>query len=1166
VAIQYVGGTTGTGTGASYSVSLNGALTGGLASSPAAGDLIVVYAGHGNTASSAPTCSGNTSGAYVAAHTAIHSNDTWDTEFCTFYQFAGATPDTTLTIGRTNTTTYGGATVVLVFRDVSSVTATSTSGFNGGAVNPPSVTPTVAGSWVVAGGTGMLSATDTAGMTAISNLTAVRSAYGDGSTSDASTIAGYYSGWTSGAFDPAAATGGNLANTSSSWAASTLVLAPLNPSISTVTENFQGTRDTNKWYTDEPTGSTVTFTGGELVLTPAQTNGFGAILYSGAPGGFFDLDATGAYVKLTQRLTTANKAVGGYVEYDIFDNNDTTTYVGFQVSTAGVLKAITYKANVQTQSVTISSTWDTDNTPWLKITLSGGTVTWWTAPDSGSGTPGTWTSRNTNSTLPAQFHLAKLWYQTWNDDWTTTGALVGAAKFDGVNTAANSVGGGAVAGDLTAAESGADTHVSTGTVLVSGSLAPTEASTPDTFASTGAVKVTGALAATEDSAADTLAATGAVKVAGAQAVSETGSDTAAATGAVAVSGAFATAESGADTSQITGAVAVAGSLATTEAGDDTFAAGGGSPIAGSLGATEADTDTFGATGTAWYEGAMAASEPVGQDAFVSTGTLPIAGALVVTEPASDSLATTGTVAIAGSLAPTETGSDSLSSTAAVAVAGSLGVSETGDDAWATTGAVAVAGVLSGTETSPDTISAPGTVAVQGSTALVEAATDTATISGAVAVAGSSDLVETADAFAASGGPATAAAMNALESGADVYDALLDQSGNPVTDQNGNPIHSAVTGNVLVSGTLSPTEDADTFGAAGSLSRAGSVAIVESTSDTFTGAATVLVWGNLTTSESQQDSFAATGVLASQGSMTAAETGGDSLSAPGKVAIAGAAAATEASTKDSFSCTGIVFIAGAASAFEAADTFAATGRVPAVGSLSAGEAAISDSFGSTGSVWFEGAMAAAEAATLDSFEAFGVRELLSSLQAVETDSDSFAAAGVVPIRGAFSASEAADTFFCTGNFPSEGAMGAVESAGIDTVQISGRVAVRGAAAATEASDSDIFETTGGKVFMTGVMTATEQRDSFAADGSVWTEGFVTITEATRDSAQFTGSVLVLGASEALEQAIPDTFAGKGGPIVTGSLDCREEGADLFGLSEGYVTKSSVTPGFFFGSPF
>lgn len=114
MAWQYVGGTSETGTSNGYSVSLNGTLTGGIASSPSPGDIVVVCSGFGNTASSAPAVSGNVSGAYTSLFTPIHQNDTWDTEFGCFYKLMGGSVDTSLTITRTTNTAYGGGTAVQV--------------------------------------------------------------------------------------------------------------------------------------------------------------------------------------------------------------------------------------------------------------------------------------------------------------------------------------------------------------------------------------------------------------------------------------------------------------------------------------------------------------------------------------------------------------------------------------------------------------------------------------------------------------------------------------------------------------------------------------------------------------------------------------------------------------------------------------------------------------------------------------------------------------------------------------------------------------------------------------------------------------------------------------------------------------------------------------------
>jgi hypothetical protein len=231
MALVYVGGTTGGGTGASYNVSINGTLTGGSNSSPSQGDIVIVAAGHGATASSAPTCSGNTMGAYTGVHAALYSNDTWDTNYRTFYMIQGATPDTTLTIGRTNNTTFGGATAVHVWRNVDQstpidITPTTNSAANQSASrpNPPvSNTPTMAGAIIIAGGTGMQTTAGSA-FTIPANMTNGQSAFFDGSTSDAGTFIAS-AVWTSGTFDPNAVTGGTT-STSGSNASATFALRP----------------------------------------------------------------------------------------------------------------------------------------------------------------------------------------------------------------------------------------------------------------------------------------------------------------------------------------------------------------------------------------------------------------------------------------------------------------------------------------------------------------------------------------------------------------------------------------------------------------------------------------------------------------------------------------------------------------------------------------------------------------------------------------------------------------------------------------------------------------------------------------------------------------------------------------------------------------------------
>jgi hypothetical protein len=230
MALSYVGGTSGTGTSTGYTVSLSGTLTGGSGSSPAAGDIVVVFSGFGNTASSAPAVSGNNSGAYQAATAAQHVNDTWDTEFRSFYQVMGATPDTSLTITRVTNAAYGGGTTVHVWRGADTISpfigaATPASGGNGAALNPPAYNPSVTGAIIIAGGAGTFAAADTAGYTGISGMSNTVTAYGNGSTADIGVIMASFA-YAGSSYDPATATGGTQNNASSSWAGVTLALRP----------------------------------------------------------------------------------------------------------------------------------------------------------------------------------------------------------------------------------------------------------------------------------------------------------------------------------------------------------------------------------------------------------------------------------------------------------------------------------------------------------------------------------------------------------------------------------------------------------------------------------------------------------------------------------------------------------------------------------------------------------------------------------------------------------------------------------------------------------------------------------------------------------------------------------------------------------------------------
>lgn len=221
--IEYVGGYSEgfVGQTADKTISLT-SLTGGLASAPAAGDLVVVYYGIGTNASSTtPNISGYTD--FVAPIVVEKSNDV---VLYVSYKRMGPTPDTSFTIqGGTDNTADGGAVAVQVWRNVNSVNlldvpvVTSTAA-NSALVNPPAITPTSARTLIIAGGAGGHGqGTQTFSSSNLSNfLTA-----GINDTNDVTVGMGSYH-WTSGSFDPAAFTWAVSDSTSYTYAAVTLAL------------------------------------------------------------------------------------------------------------------------------------------------------------------------------------------------------------------------------------------------------------------------------------------------------------------------------------------------------------------------------------------------------------------------------------------------------------------------------------------------------------------------------------------------------------------------------------------------------------------------------------------------------------------------------------------------------------------------------------------------------------------------------------------------------------------------------------------------------------------------------------------------------------------------------------------------------------------------------
>ena len=224
--LQFVGKASNSGTGATYTVSLT-SLTGGVGSSAAAGDLVIVVTGWASAANGNPGV--NTAG-YTEVYD-LYDSDTRDANMSVNWKTMGPTPDTSVTALGFNNAANGGATSVQVWRNAASTTpmdVTPPAGVGGpaNAAHPdsPSITPVTTGAYVLTVGMGT-GDTGPLPQTAPSGYGNATSTTGFGSTmsiiADIASIA-----WGGGAVDPGAWTGGDADSGSDSWVAGTLAIRP----------------------------------------------------------------------------------------------------------------------------------------------------------------------------------------------------------------------------------------------------------------------------------------------------------------------------------------------------------------------------------------------------------------------------------------------------------------------------------------------------------------------------------------------------------------------------------------------------------------------------------------------------------------------------------------------------------------------------------------------------------------------------------------------------------------------------------------------------------------------------------------------------------------------------------------------------------------------------
>ena len=368
MAIQYVGGNTATKAGATSgnsTISLT-ALTGGISSSAAAGDIVIAVFATGSAADRTLSITDGTT-AYTLIGTELYSNGTtYDTNLRVAYKVLTAA-DATVTFGPTLNAQDAGAMALHVWRGVDSTTpldvaATTATGTGSGRPNPPAITPVTAGSEIiVAGGAAAGTGAVFVG-TGLSNFRTATSV----DTNDAMVGIGSFD-WVSGTYDPAAWTGGT-ANAADSWASITLALRP------SVTQTL-----TPNLYTNEQTffSPEVTQTGAAQTLT--------ASLYTNDQTFFApSVDASNTiapdlYVN-DQTFFAATVETNNVLEPAIYEN--TQTFYNADVTQGGAAQSLIvdrydntnafYSATVSTGTVNLSpDRYDNTNTFYEAVVSAG---------------------------------------------------------------------------------------------------------------------------------------------------------------------------------------------------------------------------------------------------------------------------------------------------------------------------------------------------------------------------------------------------------------------------------------------------------------------------------------------------------------------------------------------------------------------------------------------------------------------------------------------------------------------------------------------------------------------------------------------------------------------------------------------------------------------------
>ena len=208
-------------------VSMSGTLTGGIASSPSAGDFCIISYSQAGTADRSGRAISNAAGAFTSLMTQ-YVNDTNDTSITIKYKFLESPIDYDLIFGTPSSSGNGVNVSIQVFRGVDVVTPfdvaeVTVALLNTALANPGSITPVTSGAVIGTFAACAMGASISTAFTS-SDYDAFTSSARSGTARSHSASFGRKA-WTSGAFD-AAAYGGPAANVADSCIAVAFALRP----------------------------------------------------------------------------------------------------------------------------------------------------------------------------------------------------------------------------------------------------------------------------------------------------------------------------------------------------------------------------------------------------------------------------------------------------------------------------------------------------------------------------------------------------------------------------------------------------------------------------------------------------------------------------------------------------------------------------------------------------------------------------------------------------------------------------------------------------------------------------------------------------------------------------------------------------------------------------